>query len=123
MVVAVLGHVFGPFGSISLMCGSGSGSFPFLIDVFSGIKFNIRFSRKNLIFKKEDNVPVGKLLEKHFLFFCFFASLKSLKKEFGSRVGSGSESISRTYGSGDPDPDLHQNVTDPQHWFVELEPS
>jgi hypothetical protein len=54
-------------------------------------------------------------------FFCFFASLKSLKKEFGSRVGSGSGSISQRYGSGDPDPD-HQNVTDPQHWFVELEP-
>ncbi len=21
------------------------------------------------------------------------------------------------YGSGDPDPDSHQNITDPQHWF------
>ncbi len=30
-------------------------------------------------------------------------------------VGSGSESISQRYRSGDPDPDLHQNVTDPQH--------
>jgi|LakMenE01Jun11ns_1017448.scaffolds.fasta_scaffold8876058_1 hypothetical protein len=41
----------------------------------------------------------------------FLASLKSMKKEVGSGVGSGS--ISQRYGSGDPDP--HQNVTDPQH--------
>jgi hypothetical protein len=87
MVVAVLGHVFGPFGSISLMCGSislmcgsGSGSFPFLINVFSGIKFNTRFSRKNLIFKKEDNVPVGKLLENFLFVFLFFCILKVTKK-------------------------------------------
>jgi hypothetical protein len=39
----------------------------------------------------------------------FFASLKSMKKEV--------RSISQRYGSGDPDPDLHQNVTDPQHCF------
>jgi hypothetical protein len=43
--------------------------------------------------------------------FIFFASLKSLKKEVGSGVGSGF--ISQRYGSGNPDP--HQNVTDPQH--------
>ncbi len=41
----------------------------------------------------------------------FFASLKSMKKEVGSRVGSGS--TTQRYGSGDPDPDPHQNVTDP----------
>jgi hypothetical protein len=39
----------------------------------------------------------------------FFTSLKSLKK------GVGSGSISQRYGYGDPDP--HQNVTDPKHWF------
>ncbi len=39
----------------------------------------------------------------------FFASLKLLKK------GVGSASISQRYGSPDPDP--HQNVTDPQHWL------
>jgi hypothetical protein len=44
----------------------------------------------------------------------FLASLKSLKKEVGSEVGSGSGSISQRYGSADTDP--HQNVTDPQHW-------
>jgi hypothetical protein len=43
----------------------------------------------------------------------FFASLKSLKKEVGSGVGSGSGSISQRYGSGDQDPNPHQNVTDP----------
>jgi hypothetical protein len=41
----------------------------------------------------------------------FLAYLKSLKKEVGSGVGSGS--ISHRYRSGDPDP--HQNVTDPPH--------
>jgi hypothetical protein len=45
-------------------------------------------------------------------------SLKSLKKVVGSGVGSGSGSaISQRYGSGDPDSDPHQNVTDPQHCF------
>jgi hypothetical protein len=34
-------------------------------------------------------------------------------KRVGSGVGSGS--ISQRYGSGDPDSDPHQNVTDPQH--------
>ncbi len=39
-----------------------------------------------------------------------------MKKEFGSGGGSGSGAgfISQRYGSGDPDPDSHQNVTDPQ---------
>jgi hypothetical protein len=37
--------------------------------------------------------------------------LKKLKK------GVGSESISQRYGSGDPDRDPHQNVTNPQHCF------
>jgi hypothetical protein len=44
----------------------------------------------------------------------FFSSLKSMKK------GVGSGSISKRYGSGDPDP--HQNVTDPQHWMHESLP-
>jgi hypothetical protein len=44
----------------------------------------------------------------------FFASLKLLKKGIGSGDGSRSGSISQKYGSGDPDPDRHQNVTDPQ---------
>jgi hypothetical protein len=44
----------------------------------------------------------------------FFASLKSLKK--GVEYGSGS--ISQGYGSADPD--LHQNVTDPQHLKYQL---
>jgi hypothetical protein len=42
----------------------------------------------------------------------FFASLKLMKKG----VGSGFRSISQRYGSGDRDPDPHQNVMDPQHW-------
>jgi hypothetical protein len=48
----------------------------------------------------------------------------SLKKEVGSGVGSGSGagsgSISQRYGSADPDP--HQKVTDPQHWYPGLDP-
>ncbi len=48
----------------------------------------------------------------------FFPSLKSLKKGVGSGVGSGSGSDSQRYGS--PEPDLNQNVTDPQHWVQSL---
>jgi hypothetical protein len=59
-------------------------------------------------------VPVG-YKEKIWKKIIFFASLKSLKKGVGSGVGSGS--ISQRYGS--PDPDQHQNATDPQHWMVE----
>jgi hypothetical protein len=51
--------------------------------------------------------------------FFFFASLKSMKKGVGSGAGSGSGAgarfISQRYGSGDPEPDPHQNITDPQH--------
>ncbi len=46
-----------------------------------------------------------------------WASLKSLKKG----VGSGAWSISKRYGSADPDP--HQNVTDPQHCLFQKEVS
>ncbi len=45
-----------------------------------------------------------------------FTSLKSLKKGVAFRDGSRSGSISQSYGSRDPDPDPHQNVTDPQQW-------
>jgi hypothetical protein len=38
----------------------------------------------------------------------FYASLKSLKKEVGSGVGSGSGYSSQRYGSADPDP--HQKI-------------
>jgi hypothetical protein len=31
--------------------------------------------------------------------------------------GSESGSFSQRHGSADPDPDLHQNVMDPQHWL------
>ncbi len=43
-----------------------------------------------------------------------------MKKGVGSGVVSGSGSISQRYGSGglDPDSDLHQNGTDPQHWLA-----
>jgi hypothetical protein len=57
---------------------------------------------------------VGKILEKNMKIF-FVTSLKSLKKEVGSGVGS--RSIGQRSGSADPDP--HQNVTDPQHWQVD----
>jgi hypothetical protein len=31
---------------------------------------------------------------------------------------AGSGSICQRHGSADPDPDLHYNVVDPQHWFM-----
>jgi hypothetical protein len=33
----------------------------------------------------------------------------------------GSGSISQRHGSANPDPDPHQNVMDPEHWF-QVEP-
>jgi hypothetical protein len=64
-------------------------------------------------------VPVGnrKKIWENF----FFSSLKSLKKGVGSGVGSVSGSISQRNRSRDPD--SHQNVTDPQHWFQPDVPS
>jgi hypothetical protein len=60
--------------------------------------------------------------KKKYLKKIFFASLKPLMKGVGSEVesgsGAGSGSISQRYGSTDPCP--HQNVTDPQHWFLPL---
>jgi hypothetical protein len=47
-----------------------------------------------------------------------FASLRSLKKGVGSGLGSGS--IIQRCRSANLDPDPHQNVTDPQHWFYLL---
>jgi hypothetical protein len=43
-----------------------------------------------------------------------------MKKRVGSAVRSGSGPVSQRYGSGDPDPDPHQNVTDPQHCLSPL---
>jgi hypothetical protein len=51
----------------------------------------------------------------------FFASLKPIKKGVGSGVGSGFGSIYQRYGSADPNP--HQNVTGPQHWYIYSYPS
>ncbi len=34
----------------------------------------------------------------------------------------GSGSISQRHGSADPDPDPHQNVIDPEHWFADTDP-
>ncbi len=46
-------------------------------------------------------MPVGKLLEKNKKKKnIFFASLKSMKKVFGSGVGSGAGTITERYGSG-----------------------
>jgi hypothetical protein len=41
-----------------------------------------------------------------------------MTKIAGSRSEPGSRSISQLNGSGDPDPDPHQNVMDPQHLGV-----
>jgi hypothetical protein len=48
-----------------------------------------------------------------------FYILKVTEERSRSGVGSedGSESINQRYGSADPDPDPHQNVTDTQHCF------
>ncbi len=43
-----------------------------------------------------------------------------MTKIVGFRSGSESGSISQRHGSADPDPDAHQNVMDPQHWYCLL---
>ncbi len=120
-------HVFGPhvFGSIIQRCGSvsGSGSVSFLINGLSRLKYcqQNNILTQNII--KKLNILVwrwctcGQVMKKNVGKF-FFPSLKSMKKGVGSWVGSGS--IIQRYGSGDldPDPDPHQNVTDPQHWLA-----
>ncbi len=77
---------------------------------------------KKLTFKTEKNVPAGtgKFKEKIWKLIIFFASLTSLKKGVGSNVKtrSGSEILVRGTSTC-PDPDPHQNVTDPQRWFLE----
>jgi hypothetical protein len=52
------------------------------------------------------------------LVFCCCLEGLSMIKIAGS--GSDSGSISQRHGSADPDPDPHQNVMDPQHWFVRI---
>jgi hypothetical protein len=44
------------------------------------------------------------------------ASCRSMTKIAGSESGS----ISQRHGSVDPDPEPHQNVTDPEHWLKGL---
>ncbi len=52
-------------------------------------------------------------MQKNFFLNCFLlASWRSLMKI------EGSGSISQRHGSADPDQDAHQNVMDPQHWFL-----
>ncbi len=101
--------------------GSGSGSFPFRIKVFSGLKkcvqniiFTQTFSKKWKFLRLKIiclRVSYKKQIWKNFF---FLASLKSLKKGVGSESGP----FSQRYTCADPDP--HQNVSDPQHRLYEL---
>ncbi len=80
-------YVFGP-------PGSASGSFSH--------KSSSKNSKKNLDF---------------LLFYDFFLTVPDLNPYVFGPPGSASGSVRQRYGSADPDPDLYQNVTDPQHWF------
>jgi hypothetical protein len=44
-------------------------------------------------------------------FFHFYLCSSNLSSK------SNKQAVSQWYGSADPDLDLNQNVTDPQHWF------
>jgi hypothetical protein len=79
---------------------------------FSEIMHAKKDFNTKLFFKTEDNAA-GLSYKKKIWEIFFVASLKSLMKEVGSRVGSGS--FSQMYGSPNP----HQKVTDPQHWGQE----
>jgi hypothetical protein len=69
---------------------------------------------KNLNFKTEDDVPylcVSYEKKRNEFIYLFIKSFRSLKKEV--------RSISQRYETGDldSDPNLHLNITNPQHWF------
>ncbi len=99
-------HVFGPPGSGSGLINQryGSGSF----------YHQAKIVRKPLI-------PT--VLWHLFDFFVFEKWCKCLqkvisRKTFLTKFASGFGSTSQSHGSADPDPDPHQNVMDPQHWFI-----
>ncbi len=112
-------HVFGPpgSGSISQRYGSGSGSF----------YQQAKIIRKTLIptvlwllldflsLKNDGNVPSKSNKQQNLKIRLVFllAPWRSMTKIAGS--GSGSGSISQTYGSADPVPDPYQNVVDLEH--------
>ncbi len=102
-------------GSISQRygCGSGygSGSFPFLKNVLSGLKQCLQnkivtqnFSKKKTIFDWRW-CAWGQVIIKKYGKNIFFCILKVNEERVGSEVGSGSGSISQRYGSGS------------QHWL------
>ncbi len=64
-----------------------------------------------------------KVISRKTIFFnFFFVGLFKVNEENSRiRITSGSGSISQRHGSVDPDPDLHQNVMDPQHWLLGLD--
>ncbi len=107
------------FGSISQSYGSGSGSFyhkaklvrKTLISTVLGLLFDF------LSLKNDKNVPSKSNTQKNFFLNYFFVGVL---KVYDDNSGSGSESgsISQMHGSAEADPDPHQNVIDPQHWFA-----
>ncbi len=104
-------HVFGPPGSGSISQRYGSGS----------LYQQAKIVRKILIptvlwllldflsFKKDVNIPSKSNKKKNLL----LASWRSMTKIAGSRSGS----ICQRHGSADPDPDTHENVMDPEHYW------
>ncbi len=73
---------------------------------FLRLKNDVKVSSKNIVQKK---------FVKKIIF--WLASWRSMMKIEGSASGFKSGSISQRHGSADPDPDPHQNVMDPQHWY------
>jgi hypothetical protein len=125
-------HVFGPSvsGSICQRCWSGSGSFPFLINVLSGLKLCLQYTILMQNFSKILNFldwrwcTCGQVMRKKCgkknNLFCILKNNEErsrIRSWSGSRAGTGYGSIIQRYGSGDPEPDPHQNVTDTQHWY------
>ncbi len=73
--------------------------------------FALFISEKWCTFKKYGNKQKNCFLK------LVVASWRSMMKIAGS--GSASGSISQRLWSADPDPDLYQNVMDPEHWLLE----
>jgi hypothetical protein len=100
-------------GSTSQRYGSGSGSFYHHAKIIRKIlNLAILWLSDFLSLKNNVNLPSKSNKQKLCKKIIFLlASWRSVTKI------AGSGSISQWHGSADPDPNPHQNVMDPEHWF------
>ncbi len=105
-------------GSISQSYGSGSKSFFHQAKIVRKTLIPTVFVTITYYLWKLMKMYLQKVIIRKNFFLNFFFGVFTVNDE---KAGSGSVSefgsISQRHGSADPDP--HQNVMDPQHWFIE----